>query len=174
MTTMSKTKTKTSPSKSPRRPRRLRRRVRLSIRRQTTSAACPYATDRKSMHRTVYDCAFLSFTLEENNTTLVLLLLLLIIAPTSTAALLLSHILTPKCTPKMLHFSFALERTPPIYHHLFRSAKERTTDTLSSSSSWVNGETSRWVRAVRQPRRTRERRTTSVESAAVGFIQFII
>lgn len=27
--------------------------------------ACPYATDRKSMHRTVYDCAFLSFTLEE-------------------------------------------------------------------------------------------------------------
>ena len=74
----------------------------------------------------------------------------------------------------MLHFSFALERTPSIYHHLFRSAKERTTDTLSSSSSWVNGETSRWVRAVRQPRRTRERRTTSVESAAVGFIQFII
>ena len=74
----------------------------------------------------------------------------------------------------MLHFSFALERTPPLYHHLFRSAKERTTDPLSSSSSWVNGETSRWVRAVRQPRRTRERRTTSVESAAVGFIQFII
>ena len=30
------------------------------------------------------------------------------------------------------------------------------------------------MRAVRQPRRTRERRTTSVESAAVGFIQFII
>ncbi len=27
--------------------------------------ACPYATDRTSMHRTVYDCAFLSFTLEE-------------------------------------------------------------------------------------------------------------
>ena len=72
----------------------------------------------------------------------------------------------------MLHFSFALERTPPLYHHLFRSAKKRTTD--PSSSSWVNGETSRWVRAVRQPRRTRERRTTSVESAAVGFIQFII
>ena len=63
------------------------------------------------------------------------------------------------------------KRTPPLYH-LFRSAKERTTD--PSSSSWVNGETSRWVRAVRQPRRTRERRTTSVESAAVGFIQFII
>ena len=62
------------------------------------------------------------------------------------------------------------KRTPPLYH-LFRSAKERTDP---SSSSWVNGETSRWVRAVRQPRRTRERRTTSVESAAVGFIQFII
>ena len=56
------------------------------------------------------------------------------------------------------------------HHHLFRSAKKRT----DPSSSWVNGETSRWVRAVRQPRRTRERRTTSVESAAVGFIQFII
>ncbi len=27
--------------------------------------ACPYATERTSMHRTVYDCAFLSFTLEE-------------------------------------------------------------------------------------------------------------
>ena len=27
--------------------------------------ACLYSTDRKSMHRTVYDCAFLSFTLEE-------------------------------------------------------------------------------------------------------------
>ncbi len=27
--------------------------------------ACPYATDRTSMHRTVYDCAFLSFTLEK-------------------------------------------------------------------------------------------------------------
>ena len=72
----------------------------------------------------------------------------------------------------MLHFSFARKKEHHHHHHLFRSAKKRTTD--PSSSSWVNGETSRWVRAVRQPRRTRERRTTSVESAAVGFIQFII
>ena len=44
----------------------LRRRVRLSIRRQNRHPlACPYATDRKSIYRTVYDCAFLSFTLEE-------------------------------------------------------------------------------------------------------------
>ena len=71
----------------------------------------------------------------------------------------------------MLHFSFARKKEHHHHHHLFRSAKERTDP---SSSSWVNGETSRWVRAVRQPRRTRERRTTSVESAAVGFIQFII
>ena len=70
----------------------------------------------------------------------------------------------------MLHFSFARKKEHHHHHHLFRSAKKRT----DPSSSWVNGETSRWVRAVRQPRRTRERRTTSVESAAVGFIQFII
>ena len=60
-------------------------------------------------------------------------------------------------------------RSKEHHHHPFRSTKR-----TDPSSSWVNGETSRWVRAVRQPRRTRERRTTSVESAAVGFIQFII
>jgi len=34
---------------------------RLDVKRHPLS--CPYATDRTSMHRTVYDCAFLSFTL---------------------------------------------------------------------------------------------------------------